>query len=166
MLLYRVNLMENVNLLLDKMSEGTYIVNVVGPILFEFFIKNKRSWYASYGETCLKASAKDRNLQKSDNERRSTGRKIDAIITLREEDEEFSIIEVSGPPAKKDWSHFKDDRMKLTKILKTLINRLAELRPNSDITSVRLYGLQSYCKFCFIKNIIYYCNTNPRRRSE
>ncbi|CAG8636488.1 7990_t:CDS:2, partial [Paraglomus occultum] len=103
-----VNLMKNVNLLLDEMSEETYIVNVL------------------------------------DNERRSTGRKIDAIITLREEDEEFSIIEVSGPPAKKDWSHFKDDRMKLTKMLKTLINRLAELRPNSYITSVRLYGLQSY----------------------
>ena len=70
-----------------------------------------------FRETCLKASAKDRNSQESDNERRFTGRKIDTIITLREEDEEFSIIEVSGPPAKKDWSHFKDDRMKLTKML-------------------------------------------------
>ncbi|CAI2189953.1 7033_t:CDS:2, partial [Funneliformis geosporum] len=67
---HMVKLIENVNLLLDQMSEGTYIVNVLAPILSEFFIKNKQDWYASYGETCLKASAKD------------------------EDDEEFSVTEV------------------------------------------------------------------------
>ncbi|CAI2187977.1 7419_t:CDS:2, partial [Funneliformis geosporum] len=67
--------------------------------------------------------------------------KIDTIISLREEDEEFSVTEVN---AKNDWSHFKGDRMKITKILKTLTNRFAELNPSSDISLVRLYGLQEY----------------------
>ena len=100
--LYRVKLMEGVNLLLDKMSEGTYIANVLSPILSEFYIKNKQDWHVSYGETCLKASAKDGNSQKADYERRSPVKKIDTIISLGEEDEEFSVTEVSGPPAKND----------------------------------------------------------------
>lgn len=141
---HMVKLMEDVNLLLDQMSEGTFIVNVLAPILSEFFIKNKQYWCVSYGETCLKASAKDGNSQKADDERRSTGKKIDTIVSLREEDEEFSVTEVSGPPMKNDWAHYKGDRMKITKMLKTLMNRFAELNPNSDITLVKLYGLQVY----------------------
>jgi len=139
--------MEDINLLLDPMSEGTYINSVLSPILDRFFVKNKRYWRVSYGETCLKASAKDRNLQKDDYERRSTGKKIDAIITLREENEEFSVIEVSGPPMKNDWSHFNRDWLKIAKMLKTIQNHFAELNPGSNITSIKLYGLQAYCKF-------------------
>ncbi|KAF0472040.1 hypothetical protein F8M41_025089 [Gigaspora margarita] len=71
------------------------------------------SWRAQYGDTCLKANARDCNAQKEDDKHRSPGRKIDAIITLTEEDEEFSIVEV-------------------------------ELRPNSNIRTVKLYAMQSY----------------------
>ncbi|CAG8711368.1 16730_t:CDS:2, partial [Funneliformis caledonium] len=141
---HMIELMEDTNLLLESMSEGTYIVSVLGPIINKLFIKNKKGWRVKYGETCLKASAKDCNSQKEDDERRSAGRKIDAIITLKEEDEEFSVVEVSGPPSKRDWTHFKGDRMKIVKMLKTLINRLAELRPRSDIRKIKLYAMQSY----------------------
>ncbi|CAG8586005.1 6962_t:CDS:2 [Paraglomus brasilianum] len=95
---FAVKLIEDVNLFLDPMSEGTYIISVLGPILNDFYLKNKKVWYASYGKTCLKASAKDGNSQKADDERRSMRKKIDVILSLREEDEEFSVIEVSGPP--------------------------------------------------------------------
>ncbi|CAG8722106.1 4627_t:CDS:2, partial [Acaulospora morrowiae] len=101
---HMVKLMEDVNLLLDPMSEGTYINSVLAPVLDEFFIKNKRQWRASYGETCLKASTKDRNSQKEDSER----------------------------------------RVKIAKMLKTITNHFAELNPSSDITLVKLYGLQAY----------------------
>ncbi|CAG8596669.1 14412_t:CDS:2 [Funneliformis mosseae] len=141
---HMIELMEDTNLLLESISEGTYIVSVLGPILNKFFIKNKKGWRVKYGETCLRASAKDRNSQKEDDKRRSAGNKIDAIITLKEEDEEFSVVEVSGPPSKQDWTHFKGDRMKIVKMLKTLMNRLAELRPNSDIRKIKLYAMQSY----------------------
>ncbi|CAG8825343.1 2065_t:CDS:2, partial [Dentiscutata erythropus] len=67
---HMVRLMEDINLLLDPMSEGTYTNSVLVPIFDEFFVKNKRQWRASYGETCLKASAKDKNSQNEDSERR------------------------------------------------------------------------------------------------
>ncbi|GBC46156.2 hypothetical protein GLOIN_2v1848412 [Rhizophagus irregularis DAOM 181602=DAOM 197198] len=81
-----------------------------------------------------RASADDQNSQKRDEERRSSGRK--------EEKEEFSVTEISGPPAQKDWSHFTGDRMKIVKMLKTLMNRYAMLCLNSDIRIVKLYGMQ------------------------
>ena len=81
--------MEDTNLLLESTSEGTYIVSALGPILNKFFIKNKKSLRIKYGETCLKASALDCNSRK--------------------EDEEFSVVEVSGSPSKQDWTHFKGD---------------------------------------------------------
>ncbi|UZO16725.1 uncharacterized protein OCT59_008105 [Rhizophagus irregularis] len=62
--------MEDTNLLLESISEGTYI-----------------SWRVKYGETCLRASAKDCNSQKEDDKRRSAGKEIDAIITLKDETE-------------------------------------------------------------------------------
>jgi hypothetical protein len=51
----------------------------------QIFHKKQKSWRVKYGETCLKASAKDCNSQKEDDKRRSAGKKIDAIITLKDE---------------------------------------------------------------------------------
>ncbi|CAG8706937.1 10360_t:CDS:2 [Funneliformis caledonium] len=141
---HMVKVMEDVNLFHDPMSEGTYIIKVLAPILDYFFDKKKKDWLVSYGETCLKACAKDVNSSKKDDERRSSGKKIDTIICMREEDKEFSVIEVSGPPLKNDWTHFMGDRMKIMKMMKTLMNQFARLNPSSDITLVRLFGLQAY----------------------
>ncbi|CAG8615435.1 8335_t:CDS:2 [Ambispora leptoticha] len=141
---HMVKVMEDVNLFHDPMSEGTYIVKVLAPILDYFFDKKKKDWRVSYGETCLKACAKDVNSSKKDDECRSSGKKIDTIICMREEDKEFSVTEVSGPPLKNDWTHFMGDRMKIMKMLKTLMNQFAKLNPSSDITLIRLFGLQAY----------------------
>ncbi|CAB4429422.1 unnamed protein product [Rhizophagus irregularis] len=141
---HMVKVMEDVNLFHDPMSEGTYIVKVLAPILDYFFDKKKKDWRVSYGETCLKACAKDVNSSKKDDERRSSGKKIDTIICMREEDKEFSVTEVSGPPLKNDWTHFMGDRMKIMKMLKTLMNQFAKLNPSSDITLIKLFGLQAY----------------------
>ncbi|CAG8720464.1 13083_t:CDS:2, partial [Acaulospora morrowiae] len=141
---HMIELIEDLNVLLEDMSEGTFIAMVLAPILNRLFIKNKKVWYAKYGETCLRANAEEQNSQKTDDERRSPGEKIDTIITLRNEDEEFSVTEVSGPPSKKDWTHFIGDRLKIIKMSKTLMNRFARLRPNSDIRTVSLYGMQIY----------------------
>ncbi|CAG8721875.1 20537_t:CDS:2 [Dentiscutata erythropus] len=126
---FKIQLIEEVNILVEPMSEGTYINSVLAPILNEIFFKNKSSWRAVYGETCLKTSAKDKNSQKYDSERRAPGKKIDVILELRNEKEEFSIIEISGPPLKKDWSHYKGDRLKIAKLLKTMVNNFAEIKP-------------------------------------
>ena len=161
LILFRVKLMEDVNLLLDQMSEKTFIVNVLALILSEFFVRNKQNWYVSYGEICLKASTKDSNSQKADDQHQSFGKKIDTIISLREDDEEFSMTEVSGPPAVNDWSHFKGDHMKITKMLKTLINQFAELNSSSDISCTDYR--QAYCKFwltLLYLLLLLSCNTN------
>ncbi|CAG8505417.1 7996_t:CDS:2 [Paraglomus occultum] len=89
---HMIKLIEGTNLLLEPLSEGTYIVSVLGPILDQIFIKHKEDWRTKYGETCLKANAKECNAQKEDDNRRSPGKKIDVIITLKEEDEEFSVV--------------------------------------------------------------------------
>ncbi|CAI2184825.1 10933_t:CDS:10, partial [Funneliformis geosporum] len=141
---HMIKLIEGTNLLLEPISEETYIVSVLGPILDQIFIKHKGDWRTKYGETCLKASAKECNAQKEDDNRRSPRKKIDAIIILKEKDEEFSVIEVSGPPLKSDWTYFKGNRMKIVKMLKTLMNRLVKLRPNLNIRMLKLYAMQSY----------------------
>ncbi|CAG8749696.1 14446_t:CDS:2, partial [Funneliformis mosseae] len=63
---------------------------------------------------------------------------------MREENKEISVTEVSGLLMKNDWAHFKSDRMKIMKMLKTLINQYAKLNPSSDITLIKLYELQVY----------------------
>ncbi|CAG8695477.1 15027_t:CDS:2, partial [Dentiscutata heterogama] len=108
---HMIELIEDVNVLLEDMSEGTFI--------------------AMYGETCLRASAEEQNSQKTDDERRSPGEKIDTIIALRNDDEEFSVTEVS-------------DRLKIIKMSKTLMNRFARLRPNSDIRTFIVYQVILY----------------------
>ncbi|PKK78754.1 hypothetical protein RhiirC2_843192 [Rhizophagus irregularis] len=120
---------------------------ILALILNKFYkisIKIRKIGMSSMGK---RASADDQNSQKRDEERRSSGRKIDAI---KEKKEEFSITEISGPPAQKDWSHFTGDQMKIVKMLKTLMNRYAMLCLNSDIRIVKLYGMQftvTYCLF-------------------
>ncbi|CAG8439274.1 6548_t:CDS:2 [Diversispora eburnea] len=66
-----IELMEDTNLLLEPISKGTYIISFLAPIINKLFIKNKKSWRIKYGETCLKASAKDCNSHKDDDKRRS-----------------------------------------------------------------------------------------------
>ncbi|RIA88162.1 hypothetical protein C1645_775670 [Glomus cerebriforme] len=89
-----IELMEDTNLLLESISEETFIVSVLGPILNKIFIKNKKSWRIKYGEICLKASTRDCNSQKEDDKHRSSGNKIDAIIALKEEDKEFLVVKI------------------------------------------------------------------------
>ncbi|GBC01840.1 hypothetical protein RclHR1_04350016 [Rhizophagus clarus] len=88
--LYRVELIDDVNLFNDSMSEGAYIVNVLAPILACFFNKKKKD----YGDT---QDMRTRcNSSKKDDKRRSSEKKIKTIIFMREEDRKFSVTEVSG----------------------------------------------------------------------
>ncbi|GBC06072.1 hypothetical protein RclHR1_06600006 [Rhizophagus clarus] len=95
---HMVELIDDVNLFNDSMSEGTYIVNVLTPIFGYFFNKKEKDWLVSYGEACLNACAIDINSNKKDDERRSSGKKIDTIISM----------------TKNDWTHFTGDLNELT----------------------------------------------------
>ncbi|CAG8448544.1 13409_t:CDS:2 [Funneliformis caledonium] len=67
---HMIELMDKNNVLLEDLSEGTFITMVLAPILNKIFINNKKDWYVKYGETCLKA--------------------------IKEENEEFSVTEISS----------------------------------------------------------------------
>ncbi|CAG8796351.1 6413_t:CDS:1, partial [Dentiscutata erythropus] len=77
-----------------------------------------------------------------DDEHRSPGEKIDTILALKDSNKEFSVIEVTGPPSKNDWSHFIEDQLKISKSLKTLINKLVRYTPSFNIQNMSLYGTQ------------------------
>ncbi|CAG8815175.1 24488_t:CDS:2, partial [Racocetra persica] len=78
------------------------------------------------GEKCLFASLEDRNRGKDDGEDRNAGQKIDIIWSMKPTDLEFSISEISGPPNKLDHSHFFNDKLKIAKNLKVIINRIVK----------------------------------------
>jgi hypothetical protein len=72
---------DDTDLVSEPMSEGSYIVYVLTPILNEIFIKHKKKWRAAYGETCLKASSEDCNSQKADDKNRSPeGKSIQSLL--------------------------------------------------------------------------------------
>jgi len=40
------------------------------------------------------------------------------------------------------------------KMLKILMNRFAEINPQGDIRLIKLYGMQSYCKWIILKLLL------------
>ncbi|CAG8498363.1 6748_t:CDS:2, partial [Acaulospora colombiana] len=86
---HMIELIKDGDMLLGNMSEGTFIITILAPILQKIFMKNKKIWRVKYEETC-KANTEDQNSQ-TDNERHSLGKKIDILISLKDEDEEFSV---------------------------------------------------------------------------
>ena len=100
------------------------------------------------GEKCLFASSEDRNREKTDEEDRNAGRKIDIIWSMKPTDLEFSISEVSGPPNQHNHTHFFNDKLKIAKMLKVIFNRIVRKYGGAgmNLSSLKLYGLHVYCK--------------------
>ncbi|CAG8722325.1 11998_t:CDS:2, partial [Gigaspora margarita] len=67
--------------------------------------------YPCSGEKHLFASSEELNLKKTDKESRDIGNKVDIIWSLKLTDLEFCIGEVSGPPNKRDHTHFFGDKL-------------------------------------------------------
>jgi hypothetical protein len=88
-------------------------------------------------------------LKKNDEEDRSAGRKIDIIWTMKPTDLEFSISEVSGPPNQHNHTHFFNDKLKIAKMLKIIINRIVRKYGGAgmNLGLLKLYGLHVYCKY-------------------
>lgn len=100
------------------------------------------------GEKCLFASSEDRNREKTDEEDRNAGRKIDIIWSMKPTDLEFSISEVSGPPNQHSHTHFFNDKLKIAKMLKIIFNRIVRKYGgvSMNLSSLKLYALHVYCK--------------------
>lgn len=107
-----------------NLSELGYREIFLTPLIRSLFRGMHREMNIFFGEKCLFASSEDRNLEKNDEENRSSGRKIDIIWSMKPTDLEFSISEVSGPPNQHNHTHFFNDKLKIAKMLKVIFNRI------------------------------------------
>ncbi|CAG8719218.1 2383_t:CDS:10 [Funneliformis caledonium] len=129
-----------------NLSELGYREIFLAPLMRSLFRGMHREMNIFFGEKCLFASSEDRNLEKNDEEDRSAGRKIDIIWSMKPTDLEFSICEVSGPPNQHNHTHFFNDKLKIAKMLKVILNRIVRKYGSVGInlTSLKLYGLHVY----------------------
>ncbi|CAG8601679.1 9082_t:CDS:2, partial [Funneliformis mosseae] len=81
-----------------------------------------------------------------DDDRRCTGNKIDAIISMVDFDLEVSTLEVSGSPSCPDHTHYIGDRNKTAKMLKIILNFI-KVNYSGDFGQfrrIKVYGVQIY----------------------
>ncbi|RUP49260.1 hypothetical protein BC936DRAFT_142926 [Jimgerdemannia flammicorona] len=136
----------NPNPLLDfNMSEDTQLILVVAPILRYLFGDR---YLIKFGETGLVASSFRRNQTPEVTARRRMGQRTDAIVALRSHHEqEFVVCELSGPPYANDLDHFGDDKLKIQKGLKDVLDLIANRYKRGDVKhfkKIKVFGLQVF----------------------
>ncbi|CAG8561490.1 14197_t:CDS:10 [Funneliformis caledonium] len=129
-----------------NLSELGYREIFLTPLMRSLFRGKHREMSIFFGEKCLFASLEDRNREKTDEEDRNAGRKIDIIWSMKPTDFEFSICEVSGPPNQHNHTHFFNDKLKIAKMLKVILNRIVIKYGGAgmNLSSLKLYGLHVY----------------------
>ncbi|KAI9271176.1 hypothetical protein EDC94DRAFT_691040 [Helicostylum pulchrum] len=81
----------------------------------------------------------ERNLN---DERRSSGSSIDAIVHLNSISQDFLLVEVSRPNNKEDYDHFRKDRNKLAYNLKSIIKNILKKHLNlQEATNLQILAL-------------------------
>lgn len=119
-------------------------------------ISIKKNWYYKWGESKLSESKDEDNMTKNDDEPRAVGSSIDDIITLKKPEIDIFLIEVSGPMWKENYSHFRNDRMKIAKNLKKMMkNILRKKLVMNEAKDLKLYGMQIYRN-----RIVYLCQSS------
>ncbi|CAI2192978.1 12265_t:CDS:2, partial [Funneliformis geosporum] len=117
-------------------------VSHIFTILFEDQLFLDCRW----GESTLRCSADQLNQSLRDDDRRCTGNKIDAIISMVDFDLEMSTLEVSGSPSSLDHTHYDVDRNKTAKMLKIILNFIKINYPGDfgEFRRIKVYGVQIY----------------------
>ncbi|KAG9300344.1 hypothetical protein G9A89_000618 [Geosiphon pyriformis] len=108
----------------------------------------QENYQVKWGEIGLEASSIRRNQEVEFNTRRRPEQRTDAILSLRSHfGQELLVSEVSGPPYENDLEHFGDDKIKIQKGLKDILNLVAKRceRGNSDIfQKLKVFGIQVF----------------------
>ncbi|CAG8502522.1 8889_t:CDS:2 [Rhizophagus irregularis] len=105
----------------EEQTEYDYIIRYVSRV-YIMLIKDKPLLKCYWGEKTLRCSAILLNRSLKDDNRRCSGNKIDAIMSILDIGLEFSTLEVSGSPSKPDHIHYVGDRNKTAKMLKIILN--------------------------------------------
>ncbi|CAG8683711.1 20637_t:CDS:2, partial [Racocetra persica] len=107
------------------------------------------------GEKSLRCSAILFNNLQQDNDRRSSGNKIDAIMKLLDVNLEFLVVEVSGSPTNPDHSHYIGDRNKIAKFLKIILNfiRINYRGDFQQFRKIKVYGIQVFSNFFYVYSL-------------
>ncbi|KAF0500566.1 hypothetical protein F8M41_020282 [Gigaspora margarita] len=136
----------------DNLSEFGYREIFFSPLIRYLFRGTHKTIKIDFGEKSLFASSEDRNREKTDGEDRNFGRKIDIIWSMKSSDLEFAVGEISGPPNKINHAHFFNDKIKIAKMLKVIINRIVNKFGGTSINLklIKLYGLQVYYNEMFV----------------
>ncbi|KAI9365701.1 hypothetical protein BD770DRAFT_356515 [Pilaira anomala] len=131
-------------------NEYSFMIDYFSKLLTSIFYLKKELWKFKWGEAKLNASKEEENLAKFDNENRSVGPSIDAILASKIIGLDFLVVEISGPMLKEDYVHYLKDRLKIAKSLKHVFKSILRQKLIvSSVKNLRLYGIQVY------KNIIY-----------
>src|SRR6185312_8936808 len=77
---------------------------------------------------------------------------------------EFAIGEISGPPNQHQHSHFFEDKIKIAKMLKIMLDRIVQIHGGTcaNINMLKLYGLQFYGEYFRLFNNIARLTFNPQ----
>ncbi|CAJ0755343.1 3028_t:CDS:2, partial [Entrophospora sp. SA101] len=133
-------------LLKDSLSERHYRESFFTTMMSSLFHDYTQDMATFYREKCLFASAEDYGLKKDDSETQSTGRKIDIVWCIEPIKLEFAIGEISSSPNQRCHSHFFDDKLKIAKMLKVMLNKIVRTYGgnSSMLNHLNLYGVQAY----------------------
>ncbi|CAB4445458.1 unnamed protein product [Rhizophagus irregularis] len=128
------------NLFKEEQTEYNYIIRYVSRVYIMLF-KDKPLLKCNWGEKTLRCSAILLNHSLKDDNRRFSGNKIDAIMSILDIGLEFSTLEVSGSPSKPDHTHYEDKSVRWNLLFQTREDIL--LSNNCILTSQRV------ANFCF-----------------
>ncbi|KAG2221366.1 hypothetical protein INT45_012412 [Circinella minor] len=122
------------NILEEEQSEGNYVVATFLYVIM-------------WGESKMKAVKHIDDDGLDDKDRRSNSANVDGTITLRSLEIEICVIEVSRTPQVSDYTHFVEDRVKITINLKKMFRYIINKNPTgnmSELMLLNLYGMQFY----------------------
>lgn len=146
---------EKNQLVTGEYNENEYLFYIIEP-LFGIIMQRMKEIKLKCGESYLKVAAEEENANLYDEEHRSKGPKIDLIFKNTELNLDISILEISGANKKTNQVHYLEDRFKIAKNLKIILNGI--LRSSSFASAVlkrkmKVYGLHIYMNKPYIYSI-------------
>ncbi|KAG2232114.1 hypothetical protein INT48_006791 [Thamnidium elegans] len=139
--------------LYNKQGELHFIATFLASLLKELFKSHSCQFSLQWGDQALQIDKEDKQRNQKDDERRTPGKIPDAILSLKDYDLPFSLVEVSGPPNQLNHQHYVGDRIKLAKHLKASLKKIRRTIKSGDedlYEDIKLFGIQVYLNKVYV----------------